>query len=172
MSTTKKDAVKTTAKNTVKTGNTSAAGKKTFRPIISEEKSSKEVSVIPSTVRVATVSKETQINELLSRVEKLENLKKYYGKLKVKKNSLEKAFKKMAVATETKSDQFEEQAQIKFPFKISLIEIDEYDRKNEIFEISKKQTVTRFTEFLLSQITELLEAFEMDLIEEAKKGNL
>ena len=37
------------------------------------------------------------------------------------------------------------------------------------FKISKRETVTRFTEFLLLQLNDLLEAFEADLIREAEK---
>lgn len=118
------------------------------------------------------MNKEQQLHDLLARVEKLENLKKYYGRLKVKRNNLEEALRKMKSITEEKSDSFEESEAQEFPFQIVLLQNDEYNRKNDVFKISKRDTVTNFTEFLLQQISELLEAFESDLIDEASKGNL
>lgn len=127
---------------------------------------------VTKTENPIVVKKDQQIRELLTKLNKLENLKNYYSKLKVKQNSLKEAFDKMNKLTSQKKDHFEEGQQSDFPFEIVLKGKLEYDRMEEIFKINKRETVTRFTEFLLLQLNDLLEAFEADLIREAEKDEI
>lgn len=129
-----------------------------------------EEQALPAEIQVP--DKTQQIKEILSKVEKLENLKNYYGKMKVKKNDLEDAFEKMTLYKNEPSDQFEEGNRQEFPYQIVLVTNTEYNRQDKIFKISQPDTVTRFTEFLLKNVDEILEAFEKDLLEESKKGTL
>jgi len=154
-----------TAKNVKNITNTKVKG-------LVDQSTFKEVKPVDSKkeVKVTLINKEGQLKELLSKVEKLENLRKYYGKLKAKRNTLETALKKMHQYNTIKDDQFEENSLEKFPFEIILKGLGEYERKEELFTISKHETVTNFTDFLLRQINELLEVFESDLIDEAQNG--
>jgi len=144
--------------------------KKTNVATIVSESTFTDVKEINGSTNVTIMNKQSQLNDLLSKVEKLENLRKYYGKLKVKRNTLEDALKKMSNKTTNKDDQFEEESIEKFPFEIVLKGIGEYNREEELFKISKRETVTNFTKYLLKQINDLIEVFETDLIDEARNG--
>ncbi len=130
----------------------------------------KESSLVPEN-KVA-IDKTTEIKIILSKVEKLENLRTYYGKLKVKETSLKESLETIKSCADVSADQFEEKEQQEFPFDIALRKKDYYGKKEDVFTISRIETVENFTKYLLSQVSELLDAFEKDLIQESKKGNI
>ena len=108
------------------------------------------------------------MEDILRKIEKLESLKKYYGRLKSKHNSLNEALKKIKARKLSQSDKFEEDEVNEFPFFIVLKGIGEYNRAEEIFTINQPETVENFTEYLLKQVDEVLEVFKKDLQEHTR----
>lgn len=108
------------------------------------------------------------MDNILRKIEKLENLKKYYGRLKTKHNSLKETLNKIKTSKSSKSDKFEEDEINEFPFAIVLKGIGQYERMEEIFTINQPETVENFTEYLLKQVDEILEVFKKDLQEHTR----
>lgn len=100
---------------------------------------------------------------ILQKIEKLEILKRHYGRLKYKQNDLKAALDKIQTSKLSKSDKFEEEESEEFPFVIVLKGKREYDRLEEIFTINQPETVENFTKYLLKEVDVVLEAFEKDL---------
>jgi len=128
-------------------------------------------SVVKSKTTEATVVPSSELPNLLKKLNEIETLRKYYGKLKAKKESLEAAYSKMKELTSNKDNKFEEAEAKDFPFKIIIRGENEFNREDDIFQINKKETVTSFTQILLEEVTEVLSLFEEDLIQESKKIN-
>lgn len=127
----------------------------------------KEVVVTEQTA--AEKSQPIAMDIILKKIETLENLRNYYSKLKVKRNSLEAALKKMKASQKKSGDHFEENEVKEFPFEIILQgESEQNNRWNEIFKINKRDTVTNFTEYLLSEVSQLLDNFEREIQEYAQ----
>lgn len=129
-----------------------------------------EVKVLSAVTEkpAAGKSQPAAMDIILKKIETLENLRNYYSKLKVKKGSLEAALKKMKAFQEGSDDHFEENEVKEFPFEIILQGENEYNRAQEIFKINKRDTVTKFTEYLLSEVTQLLDNFEKEIQEFAQ----
>ncbi len=131
------------------------------------------VSIVQEKEQVPSVSdKQQQLNELMKKLNKLETLKKYYSNLKVKRNDLQESLDKMEELASKTKEHFEENEREDFPFEISLKGIGQYDRMEEIFKISKKETVTSFTKYLLNELNQVLKTFENDLINLSKQVNV
>ncbi len=77
----------------------------------------------------------------------------------------------MEKLTSNHVNQFEEENTEKFPFSIIIRGEDEYNRIEDLFKISKPETVTGFTAFLLTELDSLLATFESDITEYSKKIN-
>lgn len=131
----------------------------------------KLAQVEKQTKTVAKNEVKDPFKDLLQKLNEMEKLKEYYSKLKVKKDSLNTALAKMKALDKKGTDHFENNEVTEFPFQIVLRGEDEYNRTDDIFKINKRETVTRFTEYLLKEISEVLEVFEEDLLDYSKKIN-
>lgn len=127
-----------------------------------------EQEVVVTEQTVVEKSQPVAMDIILKKIETLENLRNYYSKLKVKRSSLEAALKKMKASQKKSDDHFEENEVKEFPFEIILQGEGEHNRWNEIFKINKRDTVTNFTEYLLSEVSQLLDNFEREIQEYAQ----
>jgi hypothetical protein len=107
--------------------------------------------------------------ELMKHLNELEQLRSYYNRLKVKKDTLQTAYRKMVKHESDSKDHFEEGSKKQFPFEIVIRGEDEYNRTGDIFKINQPNTVTSFTKYLLNEVEQLLEVFEADIVEHSKK---
>ena len=107
---------------------------------------------------------------LMDNINKLEKLKDYYEKLKIKRDSLASAVKKMD-EEDTKTP-FESAEKSDFPFEIILNgKSGQYNNTDEIFKITHVTTVTNFSKALLKEVDEVLAALEIDLLAYSKRIN-
>lgn len=79
----------------------------------------------------ALQEKGISMEAILQKIEKLEILKRQYGRLKYKQNDLKAALDKIQTSKLSKSDKFEEEKSEKFPFVIVLKGKREYDKLEE-----------------------------------------
>ena len=107
--------------------------------------------------------------DLMKHLNELEDLIRYYNKLKIKRDTLQQAHNKMKKFESSKKDKFEEGSKNQFPFEIVVRGEGENNRPDDLFTISKVNTVTAFTEYLLNEIHQLLEVFEADILEHSKR---
>ncbi|MEO0571965.1 MAG: hypothetical protein AAF039_09695 [Bacteroidota bacterium] len=130
----------------------------------------KETAVVSKTATVATKSttqKKDVFGDLMEHLNELEQLRKYYNKLKEKRDNLVVAQKQMSDSLP--NDPFEESSNEEFPFEIILRGKTKYNNVEDIFKINQKKTVENFTSHLLNQVNQLLEVFEADILEHSKK---
>jgi len=109
---------------------------------------------------------------ILQKIERLEQLKKHYDRLKYKQSDLQKALEKIKTFKSKKSDKFEQEEVEEFPYVIVLKGKGDYDRFEEIFTINQPETVENFTAYLLNEVDQVVEVFKTDLQEQTKNlGN-
>ncbi|TXN37715.1 hypothetical protein FVB32_05350 [Flagellimonas hymeniacidonis] len=107
--------------------------------------------------------------DLMTTLNELEQLRNYYNKLKIKRDTLEEAINKMNKIINKKKDKFEGPSEEAFPFEIVLKGENEHNRPDNIFVINQKATVLRFSQALLTEINQILTVFEADILEYSKK---
>ena len=114
--------------------------------------------------------KDIIFNLLMENLSQLERLKDYYVKLKLKRDTLADAVKKMEEKS-TKTP-FDSEEKSSCPFEIILNEKNaQYNNTEQIFKITHVTTVTNFSNALLKEIDEVLKALEVDLLAYSEKIN-
>lgn len=120
-------------------------------------------------VTAAKTEKKDVFTDLMRTLNELEQLRNYYNKLKIKRDTLQEAIDKMTKIVKGKKDEFEGPAEEAFPFEIVLRGENQHHRPDDIFVINQKATVLRFSQSLLSEINQILEVFEADIVEYSKQ---
>lgn len=129
----------------------------------------KEMSTLIIKQEPKTPAKKTDVfADLMKYLNEIEELRGYYNKLKIKRNTLQSAHERMC-AFGKKENKFEESDEQGFPYEIVVRGNNEYKRLDDLFTINKVETVTSFTSYLLKEINDLLAVFEADILEHSKK---
>ncbi|MGS2762879.1 hypothetical protein [Sinomicrobium sp. M5D2P9] len=77
----------------------------------------------------------------------------YYSKLDAKKEQLQKVLLKMTDVSQKYSAPFSDEDKEEYPYQMVLKGKGAYNTVEEIFRISKPETVTNFTNYLLSEVS-------------------
>ena len=114
------------------------------------------------------IEKGINMTTILEKIERLEQLKRHYGRLKFKQSDLQTALEKIKTHKSKKNDKFENDQSEEFPYVIVLKGKGEYDRLEEIFTINQPETVENFATYLLKEVDQVLEVFQSELQEQTK----
>lgn len=132
------------------------------------QKGKEATAVIVQKETKVTAKKTDVFADLMKYLNEIEELKGYYNKLKIKRDTLQSAHDRMCTFGK-KENKFEESEEQGFPYEIVVRGNNEYNRKDDLFTINKVETVTNFTSYLLKEINDMLEVFEADILEHSKK---
>lgn len=106
---------------------------------------------------------------LMEKIQHLEQLKEYYSKLNIKKEQLQKALIKMTDVSKKNNAPFSDEDKEESPYQIVLKGKGQYNAVEEIFKISKPDTVTNFTNYLLREVGSVLDVLQTEILEYSKK---
>lgn len=116
-----------------------------------------------------SVQNDDVFEKLMEHIEQIWELRGYYSDLKAKRDDLKEGIAGMMAAKEKIGEPMELYPKEPFPFDIIIRKTEGKKPATKIFKISRVQTVIGFSNYLLKEVEEVLEAFEKDIREYSKK---